>query len=127
MRRYHHTMRHAMNLIFAGTLALSGCATITDNVSIDVRSIVASSCQQLASGFADQLADVVADVDAGATGALPDVDVAGLIARASDLGCSPDDLEALITEKLSEIEATSEGARNLLDQVSDSLGEPAGG
>lgn len=112
-------------IVIAAVAALSSCSTIADNVSIDVdvKGLVASTCQQLANGFADQLAEAVVELDAGTDIELPDIDVRGLIDRADDLGCSPDDLEALVTEKLGEIDAGSAQARQLLDQISDQLGD----
>ena len=118
-------MRRLTALTALVAMSLTSCATITDNVSIevDVKGLVASTCQQLASGFADQLVEAVAELDAGTDVALPDIDVRALIDRADDLGCSPDDLQTLVTEKLGEIDAVSAPARQLLDQVSGQLDE----
>lgn len=125
-RHYHRTMRPVLTVILVGALGITSCSTIADNVSVDVKGIVASTCQQLATGFANQLADAVAELDAGTDATLPNIDVSELIERASDLGCSPDDLEALVRAKLGELEATSDAARIMLEQVSDDLDQTTG-
>ena len=120
-------MRNLLTLAVVSALGLGACSAITDNVKIevDVKGIVASTCQQLANGLADQLTDVVAELDSGTDVDLPEIDVRGLIERAEDLGCSPDDLEALVTEKLGDIHATSDVARQYLDEVSGQLDDLA--
>lgn len=116
-------MRNLFVIAVVATLGLSSCSAISDNVKIDVdvKGIVASTCQQLADGLADQLAEAVVQLDAGTDVELPEVDVRGLIDRAEGLGCSPDDLGALVSEKLDDLDANSDVAREYIDQVSSQL------
>lgn len=115
-------------IVLALVLSTAGCATIQENVSIDVdvQGIIASTCQQLADRFADQLAEVVVELDASTDADLPDIDVRGLIDRADDLGCSPEDLTALVSEKIDTVQADSERARAWLDQIAGEVEQARG-
>jgi len=115
-------------IVLALALVTAGCDTIRDNVSIDVdvKGIIASTCQQLADRFADRLAETVVELDASTEQDLPDIDVRGLIDRADDLGCSPDDLSALVSEKVAALETDSAKARAWLDGIAGEV-EQAGG
>lgn len=98
-------------------MLLVSCATIAENVEIDTDAILADTCQQLADGLSDKLIDAVAAVEANAEVTLPDVDIAGLIDRAGALGCSPDDMRAIISETIEEVETTSSEAQDWLNQL----------
>lgn len=121
-------MRRLIPLIALTVLVSSACATIRENVSVDVdvKGIIASTCQQLADRFADQLADTIVELEASTEQDLPDVDVRSLIDRADDLGCSPDDLSALVNQKVEALQADSARAREWLDDISSQV-QQAGG
>lgn len=112
--------------LVALVVVLGGCATIKENVSVDVNGIIASSCAQLADKFSDQLSDALVQLDSNTDADLPDVDVGALIDRAESLGCSPEEMKQLVAEKLKTANATSEKARELIQSVSGELESVSG-
>ncbi len=111
-------MRRSLALI-AVPLLLVSCSTVTDNVSVDVDGIIAATCEafadQLTRQIEIQLTTITDQIDAE----LPEIDVEGAIDRAEGLGCSPDDMRSLITDNLGSLDATSERARQLVDELRD--------
>lgn len=115
---------HRLLALLSAALLLAGCSTISDNVSVDVDGIIASTCE----AFADQLTRQIelqlttisdqVDVD------LPTIDVEGAIDRAEDLGCSPEDMRSLIEDNLDTINTTSEKAQQLLEDLQDQAATP---
>ena len=114
-------MRRLISSLLGLTLIVGACATISDNITVDVDGIIASTCTQLADKFADELAEALVEFDASVDVDIPDIDVASLIDRAEALGCSPEDMRQLVSENLERVEATSDQARQLLNEVQSEL------
>ncbi len=98
-------------------LIAAACGNVLDNIeiTIDGEQIFADTCQDLADSIAETVDTKLEEVDANQEADLPDIDVEGLIARADDLGCSPEELRRLVNERLAGIESATEKARGFLD------------
>ena len=104
-------------MILLMALTVVSCSTIAENVEIDTDAILASTCQQLADGLSEKLVEAVTSVEASSDFDLPDVDIAGLIDRAEILGCSPDDMRAIVADAIQDVETTSSAAQEWLDEL----------
>lgn len=104
-------------LMAATSLVFSSCAAVADNVSIDMDGIIASTCQSFADQLTNQLEQQLAELTSDAEVEVPDIDIEAAIDRAEGLGCSPDEMRRIIGENLDTITATSDRAKEVVDQI----------
>lgn len=111
--------------VAAAAVIVASCGTITDSVSIDIDidGIIATTCANFADQLSRQIETQLADLTDESGVALPDLDIEAAIDRAQDLGCSPEDMRALITENLDEVGATTEKAREVLEDLREQAGQ----
>lgn len=104
-------------MLVVAVVALSGCTTIADNVSVDVDGIIAATCEAFADQLTRQIETQLSQLTDESELTLPDVDIEQAINRAQELGCSREDMRSLIEDNLETITAGSEKARAALDEL----------
>ena len=120
---YDPLMRR-ITLVAVLALMAVGCGNVLENIeiTIDGEQIFADTCQDLADSIAESVDQKLDEVDANQEADLPDIDVEGLIDKADDLGCSPDELRRLVDDSLSDVESATETARGFLEGLRDEFG-----
>jgi len=113
-----------ITLVAVLALVAAGCGNVLENIeiTIDGEQIFADTCQDLADSIAESVDQTLDEVDANQEADLPDIDVEGLIDKADDLGCSPEELRRLVDDSLSNIESATDKARGFLDSLRDEFG-----
>ena len=104
-------------------LLTAGCAVVADNVDVDVDGLASAACNSIADTFAAAIVRQMEQISVDPSFPVPDVDVAGLLANAAGLGCSPSQLRELIEEKAESAGVDSSRAREFLDGVLDEVGD----
>ncbi len=114
-------------VVAAVGLFIAACGNVLDNITVDInidgRQIFADTCQDLADQLADTIDAQLAEVDRNSDADLPDIDVDGIVDRADDLGCSPDELRQLVDDRLAGINSVSVRAKGFVVDLRDRFEE----